>query len=875
MPRISTTLYITAIMDFVDDLIDELTADAMLMGWADDPVQEGSGVAIVDGTDDFVPIRENGGLRQLLEESNKHWMHMPVSAERAPRTGAPLGHMSDDEIMAAPAALVVHLMQTAANGGLQIIAPQQIPLVDTMTRTDERRHKRDMHIAGSVASGNTTWPCLVDNVPYSLFPSTPIDSGTEAVAVRRKTKTIPLAPTTDIVEDPVIRAFVSARGLIDLQGRSDVGGDARAVSDVIARAWRVSPESLASLADVSLAPTGSLLRYAARADQVMPRIYAPIHDLLCISTGTHATGRLVYGEHAALDWRRCRVMTEATFYLASRTEGYTLMDMRSAARPGDPRAPPNRPGVIQMRPRPGAVWSCDPGTFRLYPVRPREVDTLEELPDRIKQALLKYDEQARPIKIAATVGAAMSFSTTVVSQHEPMSAETVVRGYSMLMHGQATSLVRGVNAHRMVRSQMYSVLASADAGRAIQLVMIADHLTDSANELGVVVVPGFYRHLARAYVQISTAVRAAIGAEAVARGSTLDAWWADFQSSLPVAIRSSNENTVGWGTGAFWYLCNPPSDRWSKLMSALRATHMSAVSSGAISTDSLPVVRGSAARIIAASTARCAVISRVFGDRYHAMVYLADALADMASDVGKSSAARQYRLAALTWAVRSSAMRSLKLIETAPEDGATMTIAGRTYALQWSYARAADSLRRAIMSEKMCSKRVKDHFSAGGPVSLHLSTCSVPLLVMSSERDSRLFRYVRDPVRLTNDMRIAAQQATADVAAVAARYTDELRSNEQSVPTFSAASTSAAMSDLMDMLRPKARVPGELTYWQVLDEAGDEQAAIDDVVAALPAAESNAVSEGRYRDLAQLLETVEMYTESHARTAAAARDTVI
>lgn len=848
---------------------------ADISAWDEDEVQSDMGALLDDDEADFTLFREPNTVARALRDSNSHWQHIPIDTGTAPRGGAPLASLTDEEILAAPVGLAIHLMQTAANGGMQVIAPQQIPLVDTMVRTNLSYHVRDMHVTGSVASANTTWPLIAGEIPASLFPGVPIDGGPDSVAVRRRTKTVPLAPPSNIISDPVIKAFVMARALIDLQSRPDVGGDARGVLNVIARAWGVAPETMSALADVSLAPTGNLLRYAARADQVMPRIHGAIHDLLCISTGTHASGRLVYGQYAAIDWRRARVMTEATFYMATRTEGYTMLDMKLPDRPGDPRAPPNRPGVIQMRPKPGVVWSADPATFKLYPIRSSPAEHAQQIPMHVTRALAQYDVETRPLKIAAQYNAQMSHSTTVITQQAHATSEEVVRGYEILMGQHSASIARGKNAHRMVRNLVYNALASADAARKIHLREVTANINRAASTLNIVLTPDVYWHLANMFTSVCSAVRSGIAIEATVRNATLGDWWADFKSSLPKELQPEKESTRAWGAGAFWFMANPPTPRWQALMGAIQHAQLRQMTSTDMLIANLPRVRGSPARILAACQARLDAIIRVFGERYMAMVSVADILSDLASEARQVQSMRRAQTAGTFWALRAAACTSMRLVPSTDYTLQGMQVANTFYELAADYNRPWHSVIDAVLHDRSVPRAVKALFRADADPISTLRDLVDPLYVERGMDTCRLFRYVLCPHRLSTDIARTRQEVLQDLTETRDYYTNESVGMMQSIVQHEDLSATDVSVMLAAALGVPTVVPGQLTYWDVIEQMGAAGEAMDDQMQQLPDAVANPIYAGIFANAEDLINRVQITVAAETALVEAATDAVM
>lgn len=823
----SIVLYTVSMMDTFE-FEDVSTIEEMLAAdpveWYMDEVQEESDPAIPDDSEFFAPVGSNEQLRRIIENSNRHWMQIPIPVEYAPCGGAPFAAYSDDEIMAIPPALLVHVLQTASNGGLQIIAPQQIPLGDTILRTAEKRHTKDMMLVGSVASRNMDWPVVSSPVPAHLFPDTPIDGGAIAVAVRKKTKTIPLAPRTEDTDDPVVKAFIQARALIDLQARTDVGGDPRSMAEIMANAWGVSANQILDLPSVSLAPTGELLRYAARADQVTPRIYSTLNTLLCISSAAHTTGRLVYGRHAAVDWRRARVASEAAFLMSMKSEGYSLLDMRLDERPGDPRASPIRAGIFQTRPRPGCVWSCAPETFRLTPKIGPATERDGVIIPRVMEALVRYDEEARPVAMARTGGTGMSHAVTTRLSLTDDTYESLITGYVMGVEGHAAGMVRGKTAQRTVRSVMYNSLSGMPTTAKIRLLELARAFTDATAEAGLTKLWDAYRHMANCFGSICSEVRSTIAAEAIVRHTTLDDWWSDFASALPKELQQQKEGTAAWGAGMFWMLCNPPEPKWRSLQTAMAVAQMTQLTTISVPEQYLPIVRRSVGRVTAAMHSRCSAVSHAFSERYAAMTHLAMIMGDEAESRKKMAWKRRLRVAGAMWDLRAEVARTMTLVPIDPavelHVRGIVVVGGTFYRLTCNPYKAYNNLRSCIKADTSIPAEVRSRFPSHVATEVSQVFRGMGTFSTDIKYQSRLMRYYSDPARLGEDIEATLRAAHVDIL-----ETVELYTAEGAVPVEPTEGVDATVFDgsrLMEMMRPKERIEGKLTYLQAIEAIEDQ-----------------------------------------------------
>jgi hypothetical protein len=492
---------------------------------------------------------EDLSFRDKMKRLGSNWMQIPLPNEYTPTGGSPLADLDDDALLYGNAGLLCHIAQTAANGGLQIVAPQQVPLGATLAHTAHEKRTADMYITGSIASSVRSWPVVRERMQPSIVDHEPIDSGAHGPAVRKRTKTKGIAPPSSVLTDPIAKAFTKARGLIDLQNRIDVGGDGQAVAEVIGKAWNVSSKAFTDMGDVSLAPEGSLLRYAARADVVMPRVYAPLQRLLSVSTAAPATGRLVYGQYAAFDWRRARVLCEFTFLQSVRLEGMDLVDISLPIRPGNPGGSALRTGTLQMRPKPGAVWSHDPRTFALRPPRMLHEPGGEKLNPRVAAVMSAYDMDITALAVATSGGAGVSYSRTMVMNPRETTGAEVVAGYSTMTHGHLASRIRGKTGVAAIRNALYTILAEAVDFKRVRLFTFLSELRMASEDVGLTNAVGAptYITMASRFTHLCVTMRAEIAAEAEHRGESIEIWWGKFSQGMPKEIGDLGETSKGWG----------------------------------------------------------------------------------------------------------------------------------------------------------------------------------------------------------------------------------------------------------------------------------------------------------------------------------------
>lgn len=805
---------------------------------------------------------------RALKEHDLHWCQIPLPPGVAPEDGDPFANLTDDELMNIPAALLVHTLQTVANGGLQIIAPQQIPLLATIVHTDEAVRTRDMQITGSIASRDTAWPVIEDPVPDAWFPDIPIGGGTGGPAVRTKTRTVKIAPWTEDMDDPVVRALVTARALVDIQRRPDVGGDSRGLAEIVASAWKLPVAAVEDLVDVSLAPQGPLGRVAADEYRIMPRVFAPPQYLLSISTGAQPTGRLVYDAHAMVNWRRARVAAEATFLFSAQLERLSLLRLALRQRPGDPGGSPRRYGVLQTRIAPGSIWSAAPETFRLPIQRSAERYAPVDLPPRVVEALARYDTVVTPVRLAVATGAQATLTASVVRAMPTTTAESIIAGYALLFRRSAVGLTRGKTAQAALRSHVYNALSTMYRPSIVRLVESCRYIASACADVQLSMTPDVYRHFGRLFMNECSEVRMTVATEAERHGTTLDEWWDDFRSELPGHIQDIAEGTFAWAVGVVWMLINAYGRRWKNLVSALSHAEIRSVTELSMLHGTINPVLGSPARIVSAAKARCAVIAKMFNGRYAAMADVCDVISDLAVAARRGALALRFRIAGRAWALRAEHMRTLTLVVDVDGTRALFTESGVPWRLSTSAYRAYGALRSAIQADTSIPVEWRNALPH------HVSTTiAATLSVQGGFRQpdehqyvSRVMKYYDRISSLGDDIARNLHEAREDIMHTVTKYR-----NEHAAPVVRQVTTMTGI-ELTPWIEPtRAQAPEGLRgYYEIL--LGESASWVEDAAMELPDAAYADLTAGFYRDMLAIEERLAELTA--AVDADAAGDTV-
>jgi len=832
-----------------------------------------------DDTDDLPPTVVPADYQpdQYYARSKQYWMQVPMPTECVPTGGAPLADLDDETLLTMSPALIVHAQRTAAMGGLQIISPRTVPLASAAAHTVLTHRTTDMFITGSNASRNMDWPVLRDPIPSHLFPEEPIDSYPSTPAIRPPTKTVGIAAAAKAVSDPVVRAFLTGRALVDLQRRPDVAGSGDALAAHIAASWGLPCEVYDGLAEASLAPMGPLLRYAARADTAYPVLNAPVHARKCISVGANTAGRTLYGEDAAIDWRRIRVLCEAVFYMSARIEGHSLAALALQEPPGDPRANPNRAGVLQMRPLPGSVWSHAPSTFRLDIARVDPPPAAIEYPERISRAVAQFYESARPAAVTAWAGESIDLVPTIARQPTTRTREAVISGFLKTLHMTSTFSSRGKTSAAAVRDYVYQALSGSSTLSAVRTLWLVRYLRESADAcaMGTHLDTVLVRQLASRLSDMTHDMRIRLSVEANRRGASLDEWWDDLRSLLPGTLSRINEGSAAWAIAVAYFLLHPYSLKWSNLAKAMAVASHQAMASGQLSTVRLPAVIGSRERVYEAGVATARSLGASYGAYYAAMYEAGCMLSAQMKRMGNTTAAYKIRVAANMWDIRAKVASSVELHlpdGTSEEAGRICSPTGPYHLTTAPYA-AYQRWHAHMCSGRVVSMEVRRHFPhhVTGQAEAVFAGARTPMFPMGDQARSRLFRYAANPATLAVDIQRTLTMIHHDVARVIAEYD---REEKPADITWDEAPPTELVEHPTQFSMTAVRSTAD-SYWEQL--AGLEQmVALDteDMLGELPAEVQDEIMAGSYASPMAVRRAVLGAVESEERKQAAGADVI-
>lgn len=817
-------------------------------------------------------------LSGYLVRSHSYWQQMPIPPEM-PLCGTNiLASMDDDTLLGMSPSLIAHVQRSEASDGLQVVSPRAVTLGGIAARTNHDKRTTDMFLAGSAASRNLAWPVIGEPSPAHLFWEEPIDAYPSDPAPRSKTVSTGLVPSTRLLSDPITKAFLVGRALVDLQRRMDVNGSSEALSSVLAACWGLSADEYEDMAEASLAPAGELLRYAIRSDDVYPVINAPVQARKCISVGANTAGRGLYGENAAIDWRRLRVLAESVFYQSSRLEGYTLAQMALPALPGNPRALPNRAGILQMRPLPGSVWTFDPSTFRL------DMDTVTDdipgvrVPDRVREAVVRYHEEVRPIARAAAGGAKVSFSHTLHGELASETSEALVTGFKRVLATGAAFSARGRTAAAAVRGFVYDSLSNSGKLSSIRALWLARYMHTTTEELNLTHLLDIRttRHVAARLSDITTDLRSKLGVEAGKRGATLADWWSDMAAQLPREIAVMDEGSGSWSLALAHMILHPPTQKWASLVRAMAHVSHSAMARGHLNDVRLPAAIGSPERSFAAGAAVCRQIGASYGAYYGAMYDVACVLSARVRRAGNKMGAAKILLAGQMWDIRSKLAATAVLHAQDGTSQAAGVVNGRscTYHITTAPYPAYQRWRAGVSESPFVRREVKSgypHHVTGAASEVFLDK-SEPVFTVPVGSNARLYRYAQAPRLLAVDMERTLAEIRADVASVVAFYDTEADGSVHMSSTTKGKGIDIAPLELnLQKFKPMSG-----TYWDFIAKM-DPLVAQDvvDTVIRMDTAVAEEIEMNMYESEKALLSAVWRADEDGSACRARTQDTVV
>jgi hypothetical protein len=789
-----------------------------------------------------------------------HWQMIPVTCEIARSAGEILTSMSDEEILDIPPSVLVHLQRTAAQGGTQVISPRQVTLGGIAGRTSESRRQPDMHIVGSNATRGLPWPTAAGMILTNLWHKEPLDAYPNTPAVRARTSVNSVVVKGDIMLDPVELAVVKSRALIDMQRRPDIGGDADGLAEAIAAAWGIDPESYYDVAGTLIEGSGNLLRYAIGPDKHYPVLHAPIQARKVISVAAMATGRDVYGEFSALDWRRIRVLAEAVFYMASRTEGHTMEDMAQRRPIGDPSTVANRAGTMQFRPMPGAVWTFDPKTFSLSVGKMAARSQGLILPDRLARVL---EEQLDTVRLHTADGPSahrVTYTGVDAAAYVPPTAETLVAGFVGLQRVAAAFQAKGYTADSTAAGFIYNCMKGDRSSNSIEATWVTRAVAQLAQELGVAhaVDARMARQVGSRLTVLTDDFRQKMVVEAEKHGATLEEWWHDFSSRLPMELRCATESNQAWSSGIAWHLLARPGSRWIRLSAALANESHRAMANSHLVDMLLPPQARSKERVVCAVEISAARLARSYGAYYHAIADGCYLLSSRMARAGNASLSSVLRLGGRMWDIRAAATYTLRVVLDNPGTAAAATVSSESSSEQvWlkispyrSYVKWREAA--AAMGLDLSSYPMQ----VEGRVSGVFQGKHVELADCEGHSTSRALRYVSVPSRLHLDIEKTVGEIADTLGEVMERYSREGMDDHDYVEQGDAVELAGIKLDLSRF------APARGSLWDVISQLDSHDATwVADLLEELPPDACAALEAGRYVSGQELLAEAMRYDQ--------------
>lgn len=808
---------------------------------------------------------DHSDLPAYITSAKFAWMQIPLSEVHAESASGVLSAMDDDTLLNMAPQLLLHIQRTVASGGLQVISPRSTPLTCAAARTGETRRTADMCIVGSKAASASTW-LADDMVPVSMpIVDEPVEGIPRTDSTRVKTMSKPIFRAEGSISNPVVRSLMSAKAVVDLQAREDILGTADTTSSLFAAAWAIPKEEFTDLESASISPTGPLLRYAIRNDDSYPVLNAPINQRRCLSVGMSGAARRTYGVHAAIDWRRLRVLAEAVFYLSCRCENISLTDIALDVPPGELNAPVLRAGVLQMRPMPGSVWTYMPSSFRLESCSTSNKVGLSSVTPRITTSLAEYLSVNAITQLPSAGSVIVNLVRTSRVNTRTRISESVIGAYSSIMSYMHPTVTHGRGASLATRAYLFAVLSGPADRHSIRATWMVQALRVTTHLLGLDASRDrkYVSAVASRISPMVTDMRIKMQSEAVSRNATLSEWWDNLRAELPSYLAQASEGTGSWCNAVAWLMLNPPTPRWDTLLGALTVTSFKSLPAAEMSGMTLPSALQSFDRVFAGANSKAISLATAYSSYYAARADAASIIGQHAYRLGLHRVASMTRLAGKLWMIRAAAV-------------STLTIHAGVGKRFWSCDRfwlgytiapyaAYREFYEALDKSKYVSARIKAAYppQVAGPVSA----------VFTAQREAfgidapnvPVFRYFSLPSTLGNDIEKSVRQICEDVSATAQHYSTETRTIIDS-PTLTTHATATQMDFMAHVQQRMSTFKDVYTAASELDQS--IALYIIDTLEADTSQTGMDMMGMNYRDGAELMELFTRYRSEGSATVA-------
>jgi hypothetical protein len=456
-------------------------------------------------------------------------------------------------------------------------------------------------------------------------------------------------------DDTVEKAILRARGLVDLQRRRDVDGDAEGLIDMLAAAWGMEREVFDPALASNLAPTGELLRYALGADKANPVAVLPVNVYQAVSVAGGTSVREQHGgSNAVMPWARIRASLTSSFVQSIYAERLKFGHMLVGQGPGDAYASLHDPRYLTFRPREASAWSCDPKTFSLSvaPASARSPDGQAPLLSATREAMEVLQEEMqdciyRPVCEEARDVAVPRLVPMKVHGGEALAAN-LVRALSRVPAPEVKSygpdrFMMGLAGNLFRRGDACLGVSLARACREVRLYSARDGLSQ-AKRVEVC------KYFARKWKVAGANVALRAASEASKRGATLEEWWGKISNRLPQALRGRGD-ARDWVAALCYQLIVPHSEKWEKVAAYLSHQTMRREGQELTYRGVVPPGYGSPARVLAMGKALLYSRAELMAAKYEGVAAAAYALS---SDMSRSSPLKRVlQDAANLWLFRS------------------------------------------------------------------------------------------------------------------------------------------------------------------------------------------------------------------------------
>lgn len=840
---------------------------------------------------DIEPSPSSPITTEMLMRWKAYMSAIPLPHDGVPRGGIPLENVSREALLACPPQVLAHIIQTASQGGLEVISPRQTPLSATMVRRSGRERYLGDHDVFSRAEAEPVWPCITpgddDDLDF-LLPDEPMAPRESVITKREKTRTKTLVTQDLEVADPVLMCLLKGRATIDILNRIDVGGDGTALAMLLIAAWGLEADDLMDLGAYTLGVDGPLQRHAMKVDEVFPTMYAPVQARSCITVGNVDTSKALLLPDLAIDWARCRVFCEAVFYNSCVIEGLPLRYMGVPHNASAAGSIANAYGVVTFQPNPSISWSYAPSTFALTPTATLKARRAFTIPDDVRNALQLYVKKVRPVSFVLAQTPRVVLKQTQARRTNPLSGETIASAYSRTVAAMSTGTARGKNSSAALRNAIYVCLEGASRGVQLRMARYTEITVQECREhLGVGVVPlNVIRDLAHQFKDVGSTIREHLAREAERRGSNITEWWRDATAQVPQDMADMTEGSFSWAMVGLWLLFRQPTDRWKNLERALSLRAHFLGTQGAACCMALPAEKGSLVRLLAAAQGSVKSISEAWYGYYKAVADVGHAVGREAERMGRKREAAACVMGAKLWEFRA---RALKASNVHPQEKAVKKKSEWHFRIKATPTdlvvrpapyRAFECLRDYLHGCPFVHKRalmpMDEYEEEKGPISPVFKACTSILMPC---KPTKVTTYVAEPWKMATDLEKGWKFIVDDLNVVAKIMKEE--HEETAVKKRQKVEEVTNMTEFefeMPELAPmdaEGEGAGLRSFWALYGNLdSDISMGLDDRIAMLPDHVADDVYNGSYENMGALLAMINRLEQQELAASTARHETV-